>query len=94
MPNDFYGNFFGSDDEYEEAQQYDAGELQPLWNDMLEKTRFFYDYRRDAQDTLFYEFMDQFSRGGSRHGMELWLLKMGIEDFEFNWALWKEVNGY
>lgn len=94
MANDFFSGFFGDDEEYEEAQAYDAGELQPLWDESLERSRFFYDYRQDAQDVLFDEFMDQFSRGGSRHGMEMWLVKMGIESYEFDWALWREINGY
>lgn len=94
MPNDFFDDFFGGDDFEPGDQQYDAEHLQVVWDDALERSRNWYDYREDAQTDLFYEFMDQFSRGGSRHGMEIWLLKMGIEDYEFNWRAWREANGY
>lgn len=93
MPNDFFDGFFGGDDE-DGPRDYDAGDLQPVWDRALEYSRFWDDYRADAQDTLFDQFMDRFSRGGTREGMEEWLVMMGIEDYEFDWQAWREANGY
>lgn len=96
MPNDFLDGLFGSGDDSEprDYRDYDAGPLQGAWESAVEHSRFWDDYREDAQDTLFDQFMDRFSRGGTRDGMEEWLLMMGIEDYEFDWASWREANGY
>lgn len=97
MPNDFFDGFFGGDDEddgHRDYRDYDAGPLQNAWEGAVEHSRFWDDYREDAQETLFDQFMDRFSRGGTREGMEEWLLMMGVEDYEFNWEAWREANGY
>lgn len=93
MPGDFFDELFG-DGEDEDREPYDAGDLQRAWDSAIHYSRYWEDFTPETQDVMFDRFMDAFSRGGTRFGMEEWFEDMGVDDLFFDWQAWREANGY